>query len=87
MYVAKRTGKARHVLFSPEMDQHTLLSLDLEADLRRAIQRGELELHFQPIMDTITGEVAALEALISWNHPERGQMGPGTFIPMEEESG
>jgi Amt family ammonium transporter len=87
MYVAKRTGKARHVLFSPEMDQHTLVSLDLEADLRRAIQRGELELHFQPIMDTITGEVAALEALIRWNHPDRGQIGPGTFIPMAEESG
>jgi diguanylate cyclase (GGDEF)-like protein/PAS domain S-box-containing protein len=73
MYVAKRTGKSRHVLFSPEMDQHTLLQLDLEADLRRAIQRDELELHFQPIIDTITGEVSALEALIRWNHPERDQ--------------
>jgi Amt family ammonium transporter len=87
MYVAKRTGKSRHVVFSAEMDAHSVLRLDLEADLRRAIQRDELELHFQPITEVIGGELVALEALVRWNHPEHGQIAPATFIPVAEESG
>ena len=87
MYVAKRTGKSRHVIFSAEMDEHSVLRLDLEADLRRAIQRDELELHFQPITEVVGGELVALEALVRWNHPEHGQIQPATFIPVAEESG
>jgi diguanylate cyclase (GGDEF)-like protein/PAS domain S-box-containing protein len=87
MYVAKRTGKSRHVVFSADMDAHSVLRLDLEADLRRAIQRDELELHFQPITEVIGGELVALEVLVRWNHPAQGQIPPATFIPVAEESG
>jgi diguanylate cyclase (GGDEF)-like protein/PAS domain S-box-containing protein len=87
MYVAKRTGRSRHVIFSPEMDDNTMLRLDLEADLRRAIQRNELELHFQPIVEIDTGELRALEALVRWNHPDHGPIPPAGFIPLAEESG
>ena len=87
MYVAKRTGKARHVVFSAEMDVNAVLRLDLESDLRRAIQQNQLELHFQPISRLDTGEIVALEALVRWRHPDHGPIEPAVFIPLAEESG
>jgi diguanylate cyclase (GGDEF)-like protein/PAS domain S-box-containing protein len=87
MYVAKRTGKSRHVVFTPEMDQDSVLRLDLEADLRRAIQGDQLELHYQPVIDIRTGAQRGLEALVRWNHPVHGLISPASFIPLAEETG
>jgi diguanylate cyclase (GGDEF)-like protein/PAS domain S-box-containing protein len=87
MYVAKRTGKSRHVVFAPEMDQDSVLRLDLEADLRRAIQADQLELYYQPVIDIRTGALRGLEALVRWNHPAHGLISPASFIPLAEETG
>lgn len=87
MYVAKRTGRAHHVVYSPAMDANAVLRLDLEADLRRAIQRNDLDLHFQPITALADGALVALEALVRWEHPQRGSIPPAEFIPLAEESG
>jgi diguanylate cyclase (GGDEF)-like protein/PAS domain S-box-containing protein len=87
MYVAKRTGKARHVVFTSEMDQDSVLRLDLEADLRRAIQGDQLDLHYQPVIDIRTGALRGLEALVRWNHPVHGLISPASFIPLAEETG
>ena len=59
----------------------------LEHDLREAIARGELELHYQPLVSSATNQVVGVEALVRWNHPGRGRVPPGDFIPLAEESG
>ena len=87
MYVAKRAGKARHVVFAPEMDGNAVRRLDLEADLRRAIGADQLELYFQPVMAIHSGGLMGFEALVRWNHPELGLVAPAQFIPLAEESG
>jgi diguanylate cyclase (GGDEF)-like protein/PAS domain S-box-containing protein len=86
MYIAKSKGKACYELFQPHMHQVVLERLDLEADLRRAVERNEFELHFQPIVVLRNGRMNGVEALVRWNHPERGQMAPGAFIPLAEET-
>jgi len=75
------------VLFDPEMHQQTLDRATLEHDLRRAIDRSELRLHFQPLVDLPTGGVVGMEALLRWQHPERGLVSPLSFIPLAEETG
>ncbi len=87
MYVAKRTGKSRHVIFAPDMDHDAVQRLDLESDLRKAIQLDQLQLHYQPISRIETGEILGLEALVRWNHPEHGMISPAAFIPLAEETG
>ena len=87
MYRAKATGKGRHELFKPEMQHAALKRLVLEGDLRHALERSELEVHYQPIIALGTGEVAGMEALVRWRHPERGLLAPGDFIALAEESG
>jgi diguanylate cyclase (GGDEF)-like protein/PAS domain S-box-containing protein len=87
LYEAKGRGKDRHVVFDPSMRDRAWSRLDLEADLRRAIEHGEFELHFQPILDLASGQMVEVEALVRWQHPERGILPAGAFIPLAEANG
>ncbi len=87
LYEAKGMGKGRHVTFDPTMDQKAWHRLELETELRRAIQEDELIVHYQPIVELATGMVTELEALVRWQHPERGLVGPNDFIPIAEQTG
>lgn len=87
MYRAKSRGKARYELFSQRLHTRAVELLQLETDLRHAVERDELVLHYQPIVDLASGEISSCEALIRWNHPQKGLMPPGEFIAVAEESG
>ena len=87
LYEAKGEGRNTYRFFSPEMNAQAHGRLRLENDLRRAVERHELELHYQPQLDLATGEVCAVEALVRWRHPVRGLVLPNAFIPMAEETG
>lgn len=87
MYRAKATGKACYQVFSPSMHARALTLLHLENDLRRAIERQEFQLHYQPIVSLATGKIHGFEALVRWQHPERGLIPPLDFIPIAEETG
>ncbi len=87
MYRAKEQGGARHEVYQAEMHQHAVRMLQLETDLRRALERGEFELHYQPIVSLRRGGVIGCEALVRWRHPERGLVAPPAFIGVAEETG
>jgi len=109
MYRAKETGKARHEVFRPEMNERALKRLSLEGELRRALERDELRVHFQPqvLLSTELQEhlrasgrmtivaqkasesprIVGMEALVRWEHPERGLLPPDEFVPFAEENG
>lgn len=87
MYRAKSLGKGCFVVFSPEMHAQTLSLLKLERDLRSAVDRQELVLYYQPIIDLTTGDLSDVEVLVRWQHPERGLVMPSDFIPLAEETG
>jgi diguanylate cyclase (GGDEF)-like protein len=87
MYQAKAAGPGRYALFEPQMHAAALGRLSLEADLRQALDRGELFLHYQPFTSVRTGEIVGAEALLRWRHPERGVVPPCEFIPLAEEQG
>ena len=87
MYQAKLQGKGRHVFFSSSMKAAAVARLELERDLRRAIEEDQLELHYQPKIDIRTGNITGLEAVLRWLHPRRGLMSPASFIPLAEETG
>ena len=87
MYRAKEKGKARFVIFDQAMHSRAIARLRLESDLRLAIERDEFRLHYQPIMALASGRLAGFEALVRWDHPERGLVMPGEFIPVAEETG
>jgi diguanylate cyclase (GGDEF)-like protein len=87
MYSAKAAGKGCTRVYAPAMHREVLERLDLEQSLRGAVARGELLLHYQPIVELRTGRIVALEALVRWQHPERGLLGPDVFIPLAERSG
>jgi diguanylate cyclase (GGDEF)-like protein/PAS domain S-box-containing protein len=87
MYIAKRDGKGGYRLFEPAMHEGVLARLELRADLQRAMSTDQLELHYQPVVRLEDGAVSGVEALLRWNHPERGQVGPDEFIPLAEEMG
>jgi EAL domain-containing protein (putative c-di-GMP-specific phosphodiesterase class I) len=87
MYRAKESGRARHVVFHPSMHAVARAQLQLDTDLRRAIEREELRLRYQPVVSLRTGQIAGCEALIVWEHPTRGVIPPGDFIPTAEETG
>jgi EAL domain-containing protein (putative c-di-GMP-specific phosphodiesterase class I) len=87
MYQAKRAGKARHEVFDEKMHKAAKETLRLETDLRRAIQRGEIEVHYQPIYSLTTGDLDGVEALARWKHPELGEIPPQRFIDLAEEIG
>jgi diguanylate cyclase (GGDEF)-like protein/PAS domain S-box-containing protein len=86
MYVAKGRGKGTYAVFEPEMYSSSLESLSLSTDLRSALERDELLLFYQPIVDLDTGQISGLEALARWKHPVRGLLSPAEFIPVAEES-
>ncbi|HEX8707978.1 MAG TPA: EAL domain-containing protein [Pyrinomonadaceae bacterium] len=87
MYRAKMLGKARHEVFDKTMHARAMNLLQMETDLRRAIEREEFVLHYQPIVALDSGLISGFEALIRWQHPERGFVSPGDFIPIAEETG
>jgi len=87
MHRAKSAGGARYEIFDPEEQAKNVARLKLEADLRRAIDREELCLHYQPIIEMATGDIRGFEALVRWIHPERGLVSPGMFVPLAEETG
>ena len=87
MYMAKANGKARFAIFDPAMDAAMRQRHDLAAQLQRAVELDQLRLAYQPIMALDTGAVAGLEALVRWEHPERGLVPPGQFIELAEENG
>ncbi len=87
MYLAKKRGKARVERFATHMHADVVERLDLLADLRYAIERNELELEYQPIVDLDTRKVSGLETLVRWDHPRRGRIAPADFIPIAEQSG
>ena len=87
MYRAKAAGKAGFQIFNSEMRERALSLMSLETDLRGAVARGELEVHYQPIVSVSTGEPTGLEALVRWQHPEHGRVSPAEFIPLAEETG
>jgi diguanylate cyclase (GGDEF)-like protein/PAS domain S-box-containing protein len=87
MYQAKEWGKSRSVVFDPSMNTRAVERLELETDLRRALDRGEFRLHYQPIMNLESRCVDEVEALVRWQHPERGLVPPSAFIPIAEETG
>ena len=87
MYHAKSQGKACHALFDASMTLRAQERLDLELDLRRSLERDELRVFYQPIMDLEGGGVLQVEALARWEHPTRGLIPPLTFIPIAEETG
>lgn len=87
MYVAKAGGKARFEVFDAAMRARAIARLDLETDLRKAIQRHEFCLHYQPILTLEPTRLIGFEALVRWQHPERGLLSPAEFIPIAEETG
>ncbi len=87
MYQAKNAGRNSVRFYSGTMSLVSLERLELENSLRYALQRDELELHYQPKIDLATGRVSGFEALLRWQHPERGDVPPATFIPLAEECG
>lgn len=87
MYRAKALGKGQHHIFDPAMHDAALQLLQLETDLRRAINQQEFILHYQPIVQLSTGRIAGFEALVRWHHPQLGMVSPGAFIPIAEETG
>ena len=87
MYRAKKAGKGRYEIFEPSMHAAALRRLELKADLQSAVERGELALLYQPIVDLETSRTQELEALIRWRHPVRGLVAPAEFIGLAEETG
>jgi diguanylate cyclase (GGDEF)-like protein/PAS domain S-box-containing protein len=87
MYRAKERGRARYELFDEVMRARAVARLRVENDLRRAIERRELRLEYQPMVSLSDGSIVGVEALVRWQHPERGLVAPGEFIPVAEECG
>jgi diguanylate cyclase (GGDEF)-like protein/PAS domain S-box-containing protein len=87
MYQAKASGRNRFRVFNTSMREQAARQLTVENDLRRALARGEFALHYQPIVSLKDGGLVGFEALVRWNHPDRGLVSPGEFIPVAEETG
>jgi diguanylate cyclase (GGDEF)-like protein/PAS domain S-box-containing protein len=87
MYRAKSEGRSRYEVFDRNMHDKAVHVLQFETDLRRALDRGELMLYYQPIVELATGRIVGFEALLRWRHPKRGIVAPDDFIPLAEETG
>lgn len=87
LYRAKSTGRNGYCFFDREMSEVASARQEIESDLRRAVQRNELELHYQPIVDSKTRKICSAEALVRWRHPAKGLIYPDLFIPLAEETG
>ena len=87
MYRAKEKGRNNYQFFKPEMNAQAHDFLRLESDLRKALERRELFVQYQPKVDLRTGQMAGMEALVRWQHPDRGMISPADFIPVAEETG
>lgn len=87
MYVIKERHRNYYNLFYSSISENFKLMLTMEAELRRALKEGQFELHYQPQINLLTNEVVGLEALIRWNHPEKGFISPSEFIPLAEKTG
>jgi len=87
MYQAKEEGRNTFRFYQPAMQESVSHRMVVQNDLRRAIEREEFVLHYQPILDLRTGKPIAAEALLRWNHPDRGHLGPGAFVSIAEETG
>jgi len=87
MYMAKESGKGGYQLFNPEMHLRAMARLELKTELQRALEDGEFTLRYQPIMDLARGDMAGMEALARWEHPEKGLLSPIEFVPLLEETG
>ena len=87
MYRAKAAGKARYEMFDRAMHAQALARLQLETDLRHGLERAEFRVHYQPIVSLESGRIVGVEALLRWQHPERGLVPPAVFVPLAEEMG
>ena len=87
LYEAKGQGKGRHETYHQTMNLRAWRRLELESELRQAINRRQLEVHYQPIVDLATGQAVEVEALVRWQHPNRGLIPPADFIPLAEQTG
>jgi len=87
MYRAKALGKGRYAVYEPSMHTAIVERLELEVDLKRALEREELAVAYQPIFSLVDGRVTGVEALVRWRHPTRGVVMPESFVPLAEESG
>ena len=87
MYRAKANGRATYQVYTADLSVHALVKHSLESNLRTALESGDLELHYQPKIDSRTRRVVGLEALARWDHPRLGSIPPATFIPLAEETG
>ena len=87
MYRAKSQGRACHVVFNRDMHRYVMARLQLETDLRRAVERSQLRIHYQPFVDLARDEVVGFEALLRWHHPRRGLLPPDEFLSVAEETG
>jgi diguanylate cyclase (GGDEF)-like protein len=87
MYSAKRKGKGRCETYETDLHAAAVDRLEIEGDLRQVLDRGELAVHYQPIVVLTSGEIVGVEALVRWEHPERGSLSPVDFIPLAEETG
>jgi diguanylate cyclase (GGDEF)-like protein/PAS domain S-box-containing protein len=87
MYSAKAQGKAYYEVFDAAMHEVAVDRLQMETDLRRAIERQEFQVYYQPIVSLLTGRITGFEALLRWHHPQRGFVSPTEFIPTAEETG
>jgi diguanylate cyclase (GGDEF)-like protein len=87
LYQAKSSGKNQIAIFEPRMNAEALRKLDLQVELRKAVERGEIVLHYQPVVDLSSGHLVGVEALARWQHPTRGLLSPEAFLPLAEETG
>ncbi|HEX4262552.1 MAG TPA: EAL domain-containing protein [Acetobacteraceae bacterium] len=87
LYQAKADGRSTYRVFRPELETAWRARQDLEHELRAALDRGEFELHYQPLIALPGGEIGGVEALLRWNHPTRGIVPPAEFLPLAEETG
>ncbi|GAA4715103.1 EAL domain-containing protein [Sphingomonas lutea] len=87
LYAAKAAGRGKHIFYEPSMHSEAAERQQLENELRQAIERGELSVHYQPIVRTAGEEISGFEALVRWQHPTRGAISPAKFVPLAEEAG